>query len=108
VVKETHQLPQKRGIIMPVMNKAELIEAVASRSNVSKDDARKIIDNLKDVVIDEVSSGTEVKIPGFAAFTPYTSPARVMKHPRTGEDTEVPERKSVKVRVMGTFKKTVA
>lgn len=92
---------------MPVMNKAQLVEALAERGDVSKDEARRVLDSLKEVIVESVSDGTEVKIPGFVSFAPYTSPARVMKHPLTGEDTTVEERKSIKVRVMGTLKSAI-
>lgn len=50
------------------MNKVELIEAVASKSEISKKDVEKVINAFTNVVADTLVDGDKVAITGFGTL----------------------------------------
>ena len=71
------------------MNKSELIDAVASRSGMSKADAGKTIDAFFVVLTSAVKSGDRVTWPGFGSFSTSQSAARTGRNPQTGEAVNI-------------------
>ena len=71
------------------MNKSELIDAVASKSGMSKADADKTIEAFFSVVTDAVKSGDKVAWPGFGSFSTSESAARTGRNPQTGEAVNI-------------------
>jgi len=51
------------------MTFTELVEELAGRSETSKKDIKKVLNNLKDVVIETTLDGGEVRLSGFGKFT---------------------------------------
>lgn len=93
---------------MSVLNKPQIIAKIAEETGESKAAAERFMNAFEKTVVDAVADGDEVKISGFAAFAPAVRSARVMKNPRNGEDIEVPESKTVRVRVLKAFKDKVS
>lgn len=89
------------------MNKATLVEEVATRTGESKAATERFLAALQDVVVSTVASGDSVRLTGFADFSPTVRAARNMKNPRTGEEIHVPETKTVRIRPLKTFQDTV-
>lgn len=89
------------------LNKSEIIAQVAERNDISKAQAERVLASLQDIIMNAVAEGTEVKLPGFAAFDPVTRAARTMRNPATGEMIDVPEKKTVRIRPLKKFKDTV-
>ena len=81
------------------VNKPDIVEAVSKRTGVSRQDVRKVLDELFSVrkrpglVVQAVESGKEVRLAGFGSFSMRRKAARPGKNPRTGEPIEVPERR---------------
>ncbi len=70
------------------MNKAELIESLASRTNLSKADAGRAVDALftaDGVIAGELRGGGRVQITGFGTFQVRDRAARTGRDPRTGQ-----------------------
>lgn len=86
-----------------MLTKAALISQVASRTGTSKAATERFIEALQQVVVEAVAGGDEVKLTGFAAFTPSVRTARTQRHPKTGEMIDVPEKNVVKIRPLGVF-----
>lgn len=93
---------------MPVMNKPALIAEIAEKMGETKAATERFINAFQESVMDHVSGGTEVKVSNFVAFAPAIRSARVMKNPRTGEDLEVPEAKTVRIRPLKGFRDRMA
>lgn len=93
---------------MPVLNKPGLIAEIAEKTGESKAATERFLNAFQETVVDSVDNGLEVKISGFAAFAPAVRSARLMKNPRTGEDIQVPETKTVKVRILQAFRNRIA
>ncbi|MFQ6793394.1 HU family DNA-binding protein [Thomasclavelia sp.] len=67
------------------MNKAELIEAIASSTEMTKTDVDKVITSFVDVVTDALANGEKVSLKGFGNFEVRERGERTGRNPRTGE-----------------------
>ena len=67
------------------MHKSELIDAVASASDLSKADASRAVDGMIAAVTEALKSGDQVTIVGFGTFLVRARGARTGRNPRTGE-----------------------
>ena len=70
------------------VNKLELIEALAGRTNLSKADAGRVVDalfNADGVIAGEMRGGARVQITGFGTFQVRDRAARTGRDPRTGQ-----------------------
>ena len=67
------------------MNKAELIDAVAEKGDISKVDARKAVDAALEVFTEAMAKGDSVTLVGFGTFSVKERAARTGKNPQTGE-----------------------
>jgi len=74
------------------MNKAELIEAIASVTQQTKSDTERTLDAFIDVVSKNVKK-KEIKLVGFGTFTTSQRKARVGRNPQTGEEIKIPARR---------------
>jgi DNA-binding protein HU-beta len=72
------------------MNKSELIDAIASKTDVTKKDADGILSALIDTIIDSVSSGDKVTLVGFGTFEARQRQAREGRNPSTGQPIQIP------------------
>ena len=67
------------------MNKAELIEKVATEAGMTKAQTEKILDCTIDNIRKSVKKGDEVKLVGFGTFIKAKRKARTGRNPQTGE-----------------------
>lgn len=75
------------------MNKAEFIEAVAAKAELSKQDAGNAVDAVLDSLTDAMKGGDQVTLIGFGTFLVRDRPARDGRNPRTGETIKIPASK---------------
>ena len=85
------------------MNKAELIQAVAAKAQVSKAEATKVIDAALDAAVEAVKKGDDVQLVGYASIKVVNKAARKVKNPATGAIIDVPARKVVKIKPGANF-----
>lgn len=74
------------------MNKAELIESLASRANLSKADAGRAIDALFNgdgLIASALKKGAKVQITGFGTFQVRERAARTGRNPQTGAEIQI-------------------
>jgi DNA-binding protein HU-beta len=71
------------------MNKAELVDAVASSANLSKADAGRAVDAVIESVTGALQSGEQVAVVGFGTFSVKSRAARTGRNPRTGEAIQI-------------------
>jgi DNA-binding protein HU-beta len=90
------------------MNKAELIEVVASRIDASKKDAAEAVQAVVDAIQEAVAKGQKVSISGFGVFETAARPARTYRKPSTGEAIEKLATAVPKFRPGGDFKALVS
>ncbi len=78
------------------MNKAELIDAMASRAGLSKADAKKALEAFVGSTTDALKKGERVALVGFGSFSVSTRSARKGRNPQTSEEINIPAKKVVK------------
>jgi len=66
------------------VNKAQLIDALAERLNVSRREAQHALDSMLDIVVRSVQKGEAVAVTGFGKFDRRIRPAGTARNPRTG------------------------
>ncbi len=71
------------------MNNSDLAEAVAASHDLSKADARKLVDAVIGAIADAAANGDEVSLSGFGKFKVKDSPARQGRNPSTGATIEI-------------------
>tara|TARA_B110000014_G_scaffold25461_1_gene16185 strand:- start:164 stop:436 length:273 start_codon:yes stop_codon:yes gene_type:complete len=71
------------------MNKAELVDAVASAANLSKADAGRAVDAVTGSIASSLSNGDQVAVVGFGTFSVKHRAARAGRNPRTGEAIQI-------------------
>lgn len=72
------------------MNKAELIAAVAEKTNESKAKAGEFVDATFEAITNALIRGEEVKLPSFGSFQVVMTAARVARNPQTNQEVKVP------------------
>lgn len=80
------------------MNKGELVDALASKADVSKTDADAVLKALEDVVTSQVASrGEKITLPGFLSFERTYRAPRQGRNPQTGESMMIAGSNAIKV-----------
>lgn len=67
------------------MTKADLIAAIADKSGLNKEQAKKALDAFTDSITAALKSGEDVRLVGFGTFLPVKREAGMARNPRTGE-----------------------
>jgi len=67
------------------VNNSDLAETIAASADVSKADARKIVDAVFVAVAEAAAKGEEISLNGFGKFKVKDSPEREGRNPSTGE-----------------------
>ena len=80
------------------MNKAELIEAIASEAKLTKADAKKALEAFVSATTKAISKGDRVALVGFGSFSVSKRAARKGRNPQNGKEIKIPAKKVVKFR----------
>ena len=78
------------------MTKAELIAEIANQTNLSKADARRVIDALFAGIAKGLKESGGITLTGFGTFKVTERAARTGRNPRTGEPMRIKAGKSVR------------
>jgi len=78
------------------MNKAQLIDAIAEKSGITKADAKKALDAFMDVTTDALKNDDRVALIGFGSFSVSNRSARIGRNPQSGAPINIPAKKVVK------------
>jgi DNA-binding protein HU-beta len=89
------------------MNKAQLIEAVAKATKVTKVDAESVLNTALDTIKKSVKKGDDVTLIGFGTFTKSKRKARLGRNPQTGKEIKIPAMVVPKFRAGREFKDAV-
>tara|TARA_B110000014_G_scaffold219435_1_gene174968 strand:- start:148 stop:420 length:273 start_codon:yes stop_codon:yes gene_type:complete len=76
------------------VNKAELTDAVAAKTDLTKADASRAIDATIDAISGALSSGDSVALVGFGTFSVRHRAARQGRNPQTGATIQIQASKS--------------
>ena len=89
------------------MNKAELVAAIAAKTELSKKDSEKALKAFIDVVAEELKKGEKVQLVGFGTFEVSARPARTGRNPQTKKTITIPASKAPKFKAGKALKDTV-
>jgi DNA-binding protein HU-beta len=89
------------------MNKAELIEAVAGESGLSKADAKRAIDGFVATTSQALKKGDRVSLVGFGSFSVTKRPARKGRNPQTGKEIKIAAKNVVRFKAGAELSGTV-
>ena len=78
------------------MNKAELIDAIASESGLSKADSKRALDGFITSTTKALKDGDKVALVGFGSFSTSERAARTGRNPRTGAAIKIAAKTVVK------------
>ena len=78
------------------MNKAELIDAIASGAGLTKADAKKALDAFIGATTKTLKKGGRVALVGFGSFSVSQRSKRTGRNPQTGKEITIPAKKVVK------------
>lgn len=90
-----------------LMNKTELIAAVAEKAELSKKDAEKAVKAFTDAVSEELVKGGKVQLVGFGTFEVSERAAREGRNPKTGKTMTIEASKTPKFKAGKALKDEV-
>ena len=73
-----------------MMNKSELITAIASRTGLTKKDTEATLNNFIEVVTETLQNKGKIQLIGFGTFLTRKREARVGRNIQTGEEIHIP------------------
>ena len=89
------------------MNKAELVAAIAEKTELSKKDSEKALKAFIDVVAEELKKGEKVQLVGFGTFEVAKRAAREGRNPQTGKSMKIAASKAPKFKAGKALKDVV-
>ena len=89
------------------MNKAELIDAIASESGLSKVDAKKALDGFVTATANALKSGDRISLVGFGSFSVSNRAARTGRNPQTGKEIQIAAKNVVRLKAGAELSSTV-
>ncbi len=78
------------------MNKAELVEALANKTGLNKQEAKKALDAYIEIVTEQMTKREEITLIGFGSLIPKPQSERLARNPKTGEPVMIKPRTTVK------------
>ncbi len=89
------------------MTKAQLVTALAEKTDLSKKEVQNFFDVLTDMAYSEVKKSGEFMVPGFGKLVKAKRKAREGRNPATGETIKIPAKTVVKFRLAKAAKDAV-
>jgi len=89
------------------MNKAELIEEVSNKTELTKKDTRNIVDAVTETISQTLSKGERITLVGFGTFQVIERKARRGVNPRTKESIQIPAKKVPKFKTGRNLREVV-
>lgn len=71
------------------MNKGELVDQIAQKTDVTKKQADTIVTAMVETIVEAVSTGEKISLIGFGNFEARTRQAREGRNPKTGEKMQI-------------------
>ena len=90
------------------MNKAELIEAAASKASLTKKDVGAAVDAVLDVITEALQKGEKIQLVGFGSFDVKDRAEHIGRNPQTKQEIVIPATKVVQFKPGKALKDAVA
>ena len=89
------------------MNKAELVSAIAEKTELKKVEAEKAVKAFVDVVTEELKKGGKVQLVGFGTFEVSQRAAREGRNPQTKKTIKIPASNAAKFKAGKALKDAI-
>lgn len=89
------------------MTKAQILTALADKTNLSKKEVASFMDTLTELAYAEVKENGEFSLPGFGKLVKAHRKARMGVNPATGEKISIPAKTVAKFRLAKAAKEAV-
>jgi DNA-binding protein HU-beta len=89
----------------PEMTKAELINKIASTSDLSRRATEEVVNATFETLAKGLKKTKRIQVPGFGTFLVRTRKARVGRSPRTGATIKIKASRTVTFKAAPSFKK---
>ena len=89
------------------MTKADLVNSIAEKAELSKADAEKALKAFTDAITDAMKAGEKVSLVGFGTFSVGDRAARVGQNPQTGAKINIPAAKVPKFKAGKALKDAI-
>ncbi len=90
-----------------IMNKTELVAAMADKAGVSKKDAEATLKAFTEVVAEELKKGEKIQLVGFGTFEVSERAARTGRNPQTGAEMKIAASKAPKFKAGKALKDSI-
>lgn len=90
------------------MNKSQLIEAIAAKTDLSKAKAGEAVDAFVGAITQALQSGDSVALIGFGTFSTASRAARIGRNPKTGKEIKISATTTPKFKAGKALKDAVA
>ena len=90
------------------MNKTELINAVADKTELSKKDAEAAVSAVIEAITESLTQEEKVQLVGFGAFEVKSRAERVGRNPKSGDTIKIPASKTPVFKAGKALKDAVA
>ncbi len=89
------------------MNKTQLIEVIAQKTNLKKKDVEACVTALVDSTVSALASGEKVQISGLGTISVKEKAARTGRNPKTQAAIDIPASKTATFTVSKSLKETL-
>ena len=89
------------------MNKSELVDAISSKSGLSKADAKRALEGFIVATEGALKKGDKISLVGFGSFSVSKRAARTGRNPQTGKEIKISAKKVVKFKAGADLSKKV-
>lgn len=89
------------------MNKEELVQELAKKTNISQKKAAEVVTSLVESIQTAVSKGKKVTLVGFGTFEARKRAARTGRNPQTGAVVNIAARNAVTFKAGAALKESV-
>jgi len=90
------------------MTKAQLVDTLAEKTDLSKKDVSTLVDTMSDVVLNEVKKNGECVVPGLGKMVKSKRKARKGRNPATGEEIKIPAKTVPKFKISKAAKDSLS
>jgi DNA-binding protein HU-beta len=90
------------------MNKTDLINAVASKTGMTKKAVSDVVDAVLEAIMGSVKKGNNVTVTGFGTFKSVHQNAGTKRNPKTGAPVKVPAKNVPRFSAGKNFRELVA
>ena len=89
------------------MNKAELVEAIANETGLSKSKSGEVVNTILKTISESLAKGEKVSLTGFGTWSTTTRAERKGRNPKTGDEITIPSKTVAKFKAGNELTKNV-